>query len=139
LCLPAGLTGSAPRERVRAPRVRVTLNRVVQHSPVLDRTFSALADRTRREILERLGHGPATISELAVPFGMSLTGVKKHVRVLEEADLVITQKVGRVRECRLGPGHLDDAASWIEAHRQAWQGRFDRFERYLVERTGGRG
>lgn len=124
---------------MRAPPVRVTLNRMVQYSPVLDRTFSALSDRTRREILERLGRGPATISELAAPSGMSLTGVKKHVRVLEEADLVITQKVGRVRECRLGPGHLDDAAGWIEAYRQAWQGRFDRFERYLAERTGGRG
>jgi DNA-binding transcriptional ArsR family regulator len=115
------------------------MNRMVQHQSALDRTFSALSDRTRREILERLGRGPATISELAAPSGMSLTGLQKHVRILEEADLVTTRKVGRIRECRLGPGHLGDAARWIEAYRQAWEHRLDRFERYLAERKGGRG
>ena len=83
---------------------------MVQYQLELDRTFSALSDPTRRAILERLGRGPATIGELAEPFGMSLTGLKKHVNVLEEADLVVTQKVGRTRRCRLGRGRLEDAA-----------------------------
>ena len=79
-------------------------------SAELDRTFAALADPTRRAILERLGTGSATISELAEPFGMSLTGMKKHVRVLEEAELVTTEKVGRARRCSLGPRRLEDVA-----------------------------
>ncbi len=106
-------------------------------SGALDRTFSALADPTRREILERLGRGPATISELAVPFDMSLTGLKKHVRILEEADLVTTEKIGRARECRLGPGRLDDASRWITTYRRQWERRLERLERYL-DRSGGR-
>ena len=81
---------------------------------VLDRTFSALSDPTRREILNRLAQGPASITELAEPFGMSLTGLKKHVQILEEARLVTTEKVGRTRQCRLGPEHLEDAVKWIE-------------------------
>jgi DNA-binding transcriptional ArsR family regulator len=86
-----------------------TLNYMVQYTTTLDRTFSALSDPTRRAILERLGRGPATIGELAEPFGMSLNGFKKHVRVLEEAHLVSTEKAGRARECRLDLGHLEDA------------------------------
>jgi DNA-binding transcriptional ArsR family regulator len=101
---------------------------MVQYEATLDRTFSALSDPTRRAILERLGHGPATIGELAEPFGMSLTGLKKHVRVLEEADLVTTEKVGRTRECRLGPGRMEDATEWIGAQRRRWEGRLDRLE-----------
>ncbi len=77
---------------------------------------------------------PATIGELAEPFGLTLNGVKKHVRVLEEADLVITEKVGRARECRLGPAQLQDAARWIDEYRRAWQGRLDRFEAYAEQR-----
>jgi DNA-binding transcriptional ArsR family regulator len=99
----------------------------VHYTPTLDRTFFALSDPTRRRILELLATRPATIGELAKPFGLTLNGVKKHVRVLEDADLVITEKVGRARECRLGPAELQDAARWIEEHRRAWQGRLDRF------------
>ena len=77
---------------------------------VLDRTFSALSDPTRRHILERLAGGPATISELAQPFDITLPGLLKHVRILEEAGLVVTEKQGRTRQCRLGSEHLDDAA-----------------------------
>ena len=95
------------------PSRGVILNHMVQYSPV-DRTFAALADPTRRGVLERLGRGSATITELAEPFGISLTGMKKHVRVLEEAGLVTTEKVGRARLCRLGPRRLDDVQEWIE-------------------------
>ena len=105
---------------------------------VLDRTFSALSDPTRRHILERLTHGPATISELAQPFGISLPGLLKHVRILEEADLVITEKHGRTRHCRLGPGHLDDAAGWIQTYQRRWEGRLDRLGGYLDRRKGAR-
>jgi DNA-binding transcriptional ArsR family regulator len=106
----------------------------VHYTPALDRTFFALSDPTRRRILELLAARPATIGELAEPFGLTLNGVKKHVRVLEDADLVITEKVGRARECRLGPAQLQDAARWIEVYRRAWQVRLDRFGAY-VEQT----
>ena len=116
-----------------------TLNHMVQHTTTLDRTFSALSDPTRRAILERLGRGPATIGELAEPFGMSLTGLKKHVRVLEEAHLVSTEKVGRARECRLDLGHLDDAGRWIEGQRGRWERRLDKLEGFIEsKRRGGR-
>jgi DNA-binding transcriptional ArsR family regulator len=100
----------------------------------LDRTFFALSDPTRREILDRLGRAPATLSELAVPFGLTLNGVKKHVGILEDVNLVVTTKVGRARECRLGPAQLDDAAWWIEEYRRSWQQRLDRFGTYVEER-----
>jgi DNA-binding transcriptional ArsR family regulator len=106
-------------------------------SQVLDRTFSALADPTRRSILEHLATGPASISQLAEPIGISLPGVMKHVRILEEAKLVTTQKHGRTRECHLGPAHMDEVSDWIEHHRQRWERRLDRLEAYL-ERQGGR-
>jgi DNA-binding transcriptional ArsR family regulator len=102
----------------------------------LDRTFSALSDSTRRSLLVRLGHGPATISELAKPFGMTLTGLKKHIQILEEAGLVTTEKIGRSRECRLGPTQLRDAARWIESYRLRWERRLDRFEGYLEGQKG---
>ena len=114
------------------------LNSMVQYEETLDRTFSALSDPTRRHILERLGRGPATVGELAEPFGMSLTGLKKHVRVLEQADLVSTEKVGRARVCRLGTGRLDEATGWIETHRRRWQRRLDRLEGHIEERSGER-
>jgi DNA-binding transcriptional ArsR family regulator len=101
----------------------------------LDRTFSALADPTRREILERLGRGPATLSELAHPLDMTLPGVLKHVRVLEGARLVTTERNGRTRECRLGPERLDDASQWIATYRLRWERRLDRLED-RIERTG---
>jgi DNA-binding transcriptional ArsR family regulator len=106
----------------------------------LDRTFSALSDGTRRAILDRLGRGPASISELAAPFGMSLTGLKKHVRVLEEARLVTTEKVGRTRRCRLGPDHVDhmeDAVRWIELHRRRWTRRLDGLAAYVEQTRRG--
>lgn len=108
---------------------------MVQYSPV-DRTFAALADPTRRGVLERLGRGSATISELADPFGISLTGMKKHVRVLEEAGLVATEKVGRTRHCSLGPRRLDDIQEWIATYRRMLDERLDRFGE-LLERTKG--
>jgi DNA-binding transcriptional ArsR family regulator len=100
----------------------------------LDRTLGAISDPTRRQILDRLGSGPASISELARPFGMSLTGLKKHVQILEEAQLVVTEKVGRTRHCRLGPSRLDDAAQWIELYRKQWERRLDGLEAYFEER-----
>jgi DNA-binding transcriptional ArsR family regulator len=110
------------------------VHRSVHHNGTLDRAFFALSDPTRRGILERLGRGPATIGELAEPFGLTLNGVKKHVGILEEVDLVITTKVGRARECRLGPAQLEDATGWIDAYRRAWERRLDRFGAY-VERS----
>jgi DNA-binding transcriptional ArsR family regulator len=103
----------------------------------LDRTFSALSDPTRREILERLSTGPASISELARPIGMSLPGVMKHVHILEQANLVTTEKNGRTRECRLGPGEMEDVTRWVEAYRQRWERRLDRLERYIEKQQRG--
>jgi DNA-binding transcriptional ArsR family regulator len=104
--------------------------------PQIDRTFAALGDPTRRGVLERLGRGSATITELAEPFGISLTGMKKHVRVLEDAELVTTEKVGRARRCSLGPRRLEDVQDWIETYRRMLEERFDRFGE-LLERTKG--
>ncbi len=101
---------------------------MVQHQAELDATFAALADPTRRAILGRLGGATATISELAEPFGMSLTGLKKHVRILEDAELVSTEKVGRARNCRLGPRRLEDVQSWIAQYRRVLDGRLDRLD-----------
>ncbi len=98
--------------------------------------FFALSDPTRRGILERLSGGPATISELAGPFDLTINGIKKHVGILERAELVVTEKVGRSRECRLGAAGLAEVTEWIEGYRRAWEGRIDRFGRY-VERTAG--
>jgi DNA-binding transcriptional ArsR family regulator len=103
----------------------------------LDRTLAAIADPTRRRVLERLGRGSATITELAEPFGISLTGMKKHVRVLEDACLVSTDKIGRTRQCRLGPARLDDLQHWIDDYRDLVDERLDRFGE-LLERTKGR-
>jgi DNA-binding transcriptional ArsR family regulator len=104
--------------------------------PQIDRTFAALADPTRRSVLERLGRGSATITELAEPAGISLTGMKKHVRVLEEAELVTTAKVGRARQCALGPRRLDDVEEWIQSYRRMLDERLDRFGE-MLERTKG--
>lgn len=102
----------------------------------LDRTFAALADPTRRGILEQLGERNATISELAQPYGMSLTGLKKHVRVLEEAELVTTEKVGRARRCSLGPRRAEDVERWIGAHRRMMEARLDRLGEFLEQTKG---
>lgn len=109
---------------------------MVQYQATLDRTFSALSDPTRRSILVRLAKGPSTITALAQPLGMSLTGLKKHVAVLEEAKLVMTEKIGRTRECRLGPRQLEDASQWIENYRRRWERQLDRFEDYLETKKG---
>ena len=95
--------------------------------------FAALADPTRRGVIERLGSGDASITELADRFDMSLTGMKKHVGVLELAGLVTTQKVGRVRTCTIGPSRLDEEMEWIMRYRELWDARFDALDRVLVE------
>jgi DNA-binding transcriptional ArsR family regulator len=107
---------------------------MVQYSGRLDDGFSALADATRRGVLERLSRGDASISELAARFELTLTGMKKHVDVLEEAGLVTTEKVGRVRSCRLGPRRLEDELAWMTQYRQMLEGRLDRLAEFL-ERT----
>ena len=109
---------------------------MVQYQEQLDRTFAALSDPTRRGILERLGRSQATISELAEPFGISLTGLKKHVQVLEDAELVRTEKVGRTRWCSLGAQDLDAVQSWIVGYRLMLDQRLDRLGE-LLERTKG--
>jgi DNA-binding transcriptional ArsR family regulator len=107
------------------------LNHMVQYSPSLDSAFAALSDATRRGILERLGRRSASISDLAASFGMTLTGIKKHVRVLEDAKLVTTAKVGRVRTCSLGPRRLEDEQAWIAKYQQILEDRFDRLGDFL--------
>ncbi|MDQ0563763.1 DNA-binding transcriptional ArsR family regulator [Rhizobium mesoamericanum] len=105
---------------------------MVQFSTVrLDASFAALSDPTRRGILEQLGSGDASITELAEKFHMTLTGMKKHVGVLERAGLVATEKVGRVRTCRLGLRGLEEEAAWIEARRQIWKARFEALDRVV--------
>lgn len=105
-------------------------------SQALDRTFSALSDPTRRDILDRLALGPASITELATPIGMSLPGVLKHVRLLEDANLVKTEKRGRSRECSLGPERMEDAVDWIERYRTQWEERLDRLGEIVERRKG---
>jgi len=109
---------------------------MVQYTPALDSAFAALSDPTRRGILEQLGREDASISDLATRFGMSLTGMKKHVGILEQSGLVKTQKVGRVRTCRLGPRRLDRETAWIAHYQQMVEARLNRLEAFL-ERTKG--
>ena len=111
---------------------------VQYHSP-LDSSFAALSDPTRRGILERLGLGETSISELATSFGMTLTGIKKHVAVLEEAGLVVSVKIGRVRTCRLGPRRLDDEMAWLARHRRMQEERLDRLGELLGREKDGDG
>ena len=99
----------------------------------LDETFAALSDSTRRGVLLQLGRGDTSISELAKKFHMSLTGIKKHVGILEEAGLVKTEKKGRVRTCKLGAGRLDSESAWLEEYRQLWDRRFDALEIVVQE------
>jgi DNA-binding transcriptional ArsR family regulator len=99
----------------------------------LDASFTALSDPTRRGVLEQLGRGDASITDLAVKFQMTLTGMKKHVGVLEQAGLVTTEKVGRVRKCRLGLRRLEEEAAWIERYRQLWDARFDELDKVVEE------
>ncbi len=107
---------------------------MVQYSHTrFDASFAALSDATRRGVLEQLGHRDASITELAEKFHMTLTGMKKHVGVLEQAGLVTTQKVGRVRTCRLGLRRLEEEAAWIERYRQLWAARFDALDKVIEE------
>ena len=108
---------------------------MVQHSRTaqLDAAFAALADATRRGVLEQLGRANASITDLADRFDMTLTGMKKHVGVLEDAGLVATEKVGRVRTCRLGPRQLDEVTAWIDRYRQMWSARFDELDQVIED------
>ena len=106
---------------------------VQYHRTRLDASFAALSDSTRRGVLEQLGRADASITELADKFHMTLTGMKKHVGVLEEAGLVTTEKVGRVRTCRLGLRGLDDEAAWIAGYRHVWEARFDALDKVVEE------
>ena len=120
------------------------VNDMVQYSSSsFDASFAAISDATRRGVLEQLGHADASISDLAEKFHMTLTGMKKHVAVLEQAGLVATEKIGRVRTCRLGVRRLEDEAAWIERYRRIWDARFDALDRVveelkLQEKTDGR-
>src|ERR671926_1220856 len=107
---------------------------MVQHltSP-LNASFSALSDVTRRGVLEQLARADASITDLAEKFDMTLTGMKKHVGVLEQAGLVTTEKVGRVRTCRLGRRRLEEEAAWIERYRRLWDARFDELDEVVEE------
>ena len=98
-----------------------------------DASFAALSDVTRRGVLEQLARADASITDLADKFDMTLTGMKKHVGVLEHAGLVMTDKVGRVRTCRLGPRRLDEEAAWIEGYRQLWDARFNELDKIVAE------
>src|SRR5438045_5338677 len=99
----------------------------------LDASFAALSDATRRGVLEQLGRADASITDLASKFHMTLTGMKKHVGVLERAGLVATEKVGRVRTCKLGSRRLEEEAAWIERYRQLWAARFDELDELVEE------
>jgi DNA-binding transcriptional ArsR family regulator len=107
---------------------------MVQYSTTrLDTSFAALSDATRRGVLEQLGHADASITDLAEKFRMTLTGMKKHVGVLEQAGLVTTEKVGRVRTCKLGLRRLEEETAWIERYRQLWADRFDELDTVVEE------
>src|SRR5262245_42982964 len=132
-------TASGNAARARSPlasgqSVRYLLNRMVQYSkPRLDASLAALSDATRRGVLERLGRADASITDLAEKFDMTLTGMKKHVGLLEEAGLVITEKIGRVRSCRIGARRLEEVAAWIERYHQLWDTRFCELDTVVEE------
>jgi DNA-binding transcriptional ArsR family regulator len=107
---------------------------VVQYSKArLNASFAALSDATRRGVLEQLGPSDASITDLAEKFHMTLTGMKKHVGVLEQAGLITTEKVGRVRTCKIGPRRLEEETAWIERYRQLWDARFDQLDKVVEE------
>ncbi|ESQ81943.1 ArsR family transcriptional regulator [Asticcacaulis sp. AC466] len=114
--------------------MRYMLNQMVQYlHPRLDVSFAALSDPTRRGVLEQLGRADASITDLADRFHMTLTGMKKHVGVLEQAGFVITEKIGRVRTCKLGLRRLEEEAAWIERYRTVWEARFDALDEIVEE------
>ena len=106
---------------------------VQSYQAPFDASFGALSDATRRGVLEQLGRADASITALAAQFHMTLTGMKKHVGVLEQAGLVTTEKVGRVRTCKLGLRGLEEEAAWIETYRQLWGTRFDELDKVVEE------
>ncbi len=128
-----------PRVLTRPPlacrqSVCYILNRMVQYTRALfDASFAALSDANRRGVLEQLGRADASITDLAEKFQMTLTGMKKHVGVLEQVGLVTTEKVGRVRTCKLGLRRLEEEAAWIERYRQLWDARFDELDKVVEE------
>jgi len=135
------MVNAIPRARplLRTPlarrgALRYILNHMVQYQTArLDASFAALSDATRRGVLEQIGRADCSITDLADRFHMTLTGMKKHVGVLEEAGLVATQKVGRVRTCRLGPRLLAEETEWLEAYRRMWASRFDALDKVLED------
>jgi len=125
---------SSPHPLLHAGDRRATLNHMVQYAQLrFDTSFAALSDATRRGVLEQLVRADASITDLAERFHMTLTGMKKHVGVLERAGLVTTQKVGRVRTCKLGLRRLEEEAEWIERYRQLWDARFAELDEVIEE------
>lgn len=132
----AGLGALRGRPLQAANACAIILNYMVQYMTTrLDTSFAALSDTTRRGVLEQLGRADASITELARKFHMTLTGMKKHVSVLEQAGLVTTKKIGRVRTCQLGPRRLEEEMAWLERYRQRWDERFDELDRVVAELT----
>ena len=130
--LPPFLIIASPFSLARRKSICYILNYMVQYKETrLDASFAALSDATRRGVLEQLGRADASITDLAGKFHMTLTGMKKHVGVLERAALVTTEKAGRVRTCRLGTRALEEEAAWIERHRQLWSARFDALDKIV--------
>jgi DNA-binding transcriptional ArsR family regulator len=126
----------APRNKSLDTPPRLTIiNYMLNHIASLDRLYGALADPARRDMVERLSRGPASVSELARPLAMSLPAVLQHLRVLEASGLVRSEKVGRVRTCRIEPAALRQAEEWIAARRTGWERRLDRLGDYLAEPT----
>jgi len=114
--------------------LRYILNRMVQYRPAqLDASFAALSDATRRGVLEHLGRGDASITDLAGKFDMTLTGMKKHIGILEQAGLVTSEKVGRVRTCKLGPCRLEQEAAWMTKYQRMWEARFEELDELIDE------
>jgi DNA-binding transcriptional ArsR family regulator len=125
---------NSPADDLTAGKLWPILNCMVQlSSDRLDASFAALSDATRRGVLDQLGRADASISDLAEKFNMTLTGMKKHVGVLEQPGLVSTEKVGRVRTCRLGPRRLEEETAWIERYRQLWAARFEELDTVVDE------
>jgi len=114
--------------------MRTILNQMVQYAQArLDASFAALSDATRRGVLEQLGRSDASITDLAEKFHMTLTGMKKHVGVLEQSGFVTTEKLGRVRICKLGPRRLEEETAWLARYRQLWEARFDELDKVVEE------
>ena len=131
---PPAIWADASVSLLRAVCPCCILNRMVHCQRThLDASFAALSDATRRGVLERLGRADASITELAGKFQMTLTGMKKHIGVLERTGLVTSEKAGRVRTCKLGPRRLEEAAAWIESYRQLWHARFDELDKIVEE------